>query len=168
MEEIARSKHRAVMRPYSKLAALVKSRLELDDIGSILFRASGSLFFDQVSDYFSAALSDFQPNPLFGAVTGKLVHDFAGKAKVVKPILNNKESKFYTRAEVSSHNKKTDCWIIIKTKVYDVTPYVEEHPRGDAILAHAGDDSTEGFYGPQHATWVFDMVDEFYIGDLEN
>nr|DAD44588.1 TPA_asm: hypothetical protein HUJ06_002818 [Nelumbo nucifera] len=21
---------------------------------------------------------------------------------------------------------------------------------------------------PQHATWVFDMVDEFYIGDLEN
>ncbi|KAL6007672.1 hypothetical protein ACLOJK_033173 [Asimina triloba] len=33
------------------------------------------------------------------------------------------------------------------TKVYDVTLYVEEHPGGDAILAHAGDDSTEGFYG---------------------
>lgn len=32
-------------------------------------------------------------------------------------------------------------------QVYDVTPYVEEHPGGDAILAHAGDDSTEGFYG---------------------
>jgi len=24
---------------------------------------------------------------------------------------------------------------------------VEEHPGGDAILAHAGDDSTEGFFG---------------------
>ncbi|XP_062094450.1 cytochrome B5-like protein isoform X2 [Humulus lupulus] len=52
-------------------------------------------------------------------------------------------------------------------KVYDVTSYVEEHPGGDAILAHAGDDSTEGFYGPQHATRVFDMIEDFYIGDLE-
>ncbi|XP_052200403.1 uncharacterized protein LOC127806879 isoform X2 [Diospyros lotus] len=50
--------------------------------------------------------------------------------------------------------------------VYDVTSYVEEHPGGDAILAHAGDDSTEGFYGPQHATRVFDMIGDFYIGDL--
>eukprot|EP00249_Psilotum_nudum_P010869 c22817_g1_i2 orf=305-601(+) len=51
-------------------------------------------------------------------------------------------------------------------KVYDVTSYVEEHPGGDAILNHAGDDSTKGFYGPQHASRVFDMVDEFYIGGL--
>ncbi|KAL7168068.1 hypothetical protein ACSBR2_038499 [Camellia fascicularis] len=79
----------------------------------------------------------------------------------------NKASKMYTKAEVSLHNKGTDCWIIIKDQVYDVTSYVEEHPGGDAILAHAGDDSTEGFYGPQHATRVFDMIDDFYIGELE-
>ncbi|RVW76779.1 Cytochrome B5-like protein [Vitis vinifera] len=77
-------------------------------------------------------------------------------------------SKTYTKAEISLHNKKTDCWIIIKDKVYDVTSYVEEHPGGDAILAHAGDDSTEGFFGPQHATRVFDMIDDFYIGDLDH
>ncbi|KVI11557.1 cytochrome B5-like protein [Cynara cardunculus var. scolymus] len=79
----------------------------------------------------------------------------------------NKTVKAYNKDEVSLHNKRTDCWIIIKEKVYDVTPYVEEHPGGDAILAHAGDDSTEGFFGPQHATRVFDMIDDFYIGDLE-
>lgn len=105
-------------------------------------------------------------------------------------------SKMYAKAEVSLHNQRTDCWIIIKDKVffrfhclsldieveylpilppplpsdncldfphfsfpfinffylafeqvYDVTPYVEEHPGGDAILAHAGDDSTDGFFG---------------------
>ena len=38
-------------------------------------------------------------------------------------------------------------WGFILLKVYDVTSYVEEHPGGDAILAHAGDDSTEGFFG---------------------
>lgn len=76
-------------------------------------------------------------------------------------------SKSYSKTEVTLHNTRTDCWIIIKNKVYDVTSYVEEHPGGDAILAHAGDDSTEGFFGPQHATRVFDMIEDFYIGDLE-
>ncbi|KAJ3709361.1 hypothetical protein LUZ61_013066 [Rhynchospora tenuis] len=75
---------------------------------------------------------------------------------------------YYTKEQVSKHNTRTDCWIIVKDKVYDVTSYVEEHPGGDAILNNAGRDSTEGFYGPQHATRVFDMVDEFYIGDLKN
>ncbi|KAF9662583.1 hypothetical protein SADUNF_Sadunf18G0069300 [Salix dunnii] len=78
-----------------------------------------------------------------------------------------KAPKTFSKAEVSLHNKRTDCWIIIKDKVYDVTSYVEEHPGGDAILAHAGEDSTDGFFGPQHATRVFDMIGDFYIGDLE-
>ncbi|VVA94010.1 unnamed protein product [Arabis nemorensis] len=74
--------------------------------------------------------------------------------------------KSYSKSEVALHNKRHDCWIIIKDKVYDVTSYVEEHPGGDAILDHAGDDSTVGFYGPQHATRVFDMIEDFYIGEL--
>ncbi|XP_020264968.1 cytochrome B5-like protein isoform X2 [Asparagus officinalis] len=82
--------------------------------------------------------------------------------------LSTEGVKTYTKGEVSMHNTRDDCWIIVKGKVYDVTPYVFEHPGGDAILNNAGGDSTEGFYGPQHATRVFDMVDEFYIGDLKS
>ncbi|MED6121621.1 Cytochrome B5-like protein [Stylosanthes scabra] len=89
------------------------------------------------------------------------------KGKSAQHSLNNDKTSRYTKSEVSMHNKRTDCWIIIKNKVYDVTSYVEEHPGGDAILAHAGDDSTEGFFGPQHATRVFDMIDDFYIGELK-
>ncbi|KAJ4789897.1 Cytochrome B5-like protein [Rhynchospora pubera] len=69
---------------------------------------------------------------------------------------NNKGRKFKHAQSTANAN------------VYDVTSYVEEHPGGDAILNNAGRDSTQGFYGPQHATRVFDMVDEFYIGDLKN
>ncbi|CAL5006599.1 unnamed protein product [Urochloa decumbens] len=76
-------------------------------------------------------------------------------------------SKSYTKEEVSKHNTRKDCWIIIKDKVYDVTPYVEEHPGGDAILNNAGDDSTEGFFGPQHGTRVFDIIEDFCIGQLK-
>lgn len=45
------------------------------------------------------------------------------------------------------HNKKDDCWLIIDGKVYDVTPYVEQHMGGDAILRNAGADSSKGFHG---------------------
>ncbi|KAE8710501.1 Cytochrome B5-like protein [Hibiscus syriacus] len=89
------------------------------------------------------------------------------KNKVKSTVDDPKAFKSYSKSEVMLHNKRTDCWVILKDKVYDVTSYVEEHPGGDAILAHAGDDSTEGFFGPQHATRVFGMIDDFYIGDLQ-
>ncbi|KAL3643638.1 hypothetical protein CASFOL_014453 [Castilleja foliolosa] len=37
--------------------------------------------------------------------------------KPVKSNISNKASDAYTKAEVSLHNKRTDCWIIIKEKV---------------------------------------------------
>ncbi|XP_072967557.1 cytochrome B5-like protein isoform X1 [Typha angustifolia] len=90
------------------------------------------------------------------------------KAKGTRSNVDGKILRTYTKEEVTLHRTRKDCWIIIKGKIYDVTPYVEEHPGGDAILNNAGGDSTEGFYGPQHATRVFDIVDEFYIGDLKS
>ncbi|PKA64243.1 Cytochrome b5 [Apostasia shenzhenica] len=97
---------------------------------------------------------------LFPRLKGK------GKVKEISQTITKETLNCYTKQDVSVHNKRNDCWIIIKDKVYDVSPYVEEHPGGDAILKHAGGDSTEGFFGPQHATRVFDMIDEFYVGDL--
>ncbi|KAG0459486.1 hypothetical protein HPP92_022614 [Vanilla planifolia] len=91
-----------------------------------------------------------------------------GKDKGIQQAITKQTLKNYTKEEVSLHRKRDDCWIIVKDKVYDVTSYVEEHPGGDSILKHAGDDSTKGFYGPQHATRVFDMIDEFYIGELKH
>ncbi|KAI4350796.1 hypothetical protein L6164_005211 [Bauhinia variegata] len=107
---------------------------------------------------------------VLGILLGLLIlnprHRKSGHTGKVQSNLN--DNKVYGKAEVALHNKRTDCWIIIKNKVYDVTSYVEEHPGGDAILTHAGDDSTEGFFGPQHATRVFDMIDDFCIGDLRD
>ncbi|THU46406.1 hypothetical protein C4D60_Mb09t04610 [Musa balbisiana] len=70
-----------------------------------------------------------------------------GKARGTHPSVTTKTIRTYTKEEVSLHNTRTDCWIIVKDKVYNVTPYVEEHPGGDAILNNAGGDSTKGFYG---------------------
>jgi cytochrome b involved in lipid metabolism len=56
-----------------------------------------------------------------------------------------RELKEYTLEEVARHDKPEDCWIIINNKVYDVTPFIAQHPGGVAILRNAGKDSTDGF-----------------------
>ncbi|KAK3129888.1 hypothetical protein QOZ80_6BG0486130 [Eleusine coracana subsp. coracana] len=90
-----------------------------------------------------------------------------GNGDVVHSGRNRKTSSgTYTKDDVSTHNTRKDCWIIIKDKVYDVTSYVEEHPGGDAILNNAGGDSTEGFFGPQHGFRVFEIIEDFCIGKL--
>ena len=80
--------------------------------------------------------------------------------------LHEKVLQEYTFADVAKHNSQGDVWIVVKGKVYDVTPYVEEHPGGLAILRNAGGDATEGFHGPQHPPRVFDIIDDFLIGRL--
>ncbi|XP_051228713.1 cytochrome B5-like protein isoform X2 [Lolium perenne] len=70
-----------------------------------------------------------------------------GKGKEAHSGGTGTASRSYSKKDVSTHNTRKDCWIIIKDKVYDVTSYVEEHPGGDAILNNAGADSTEGFFG---------------------
>jgi len=73
----------------------------------------------------------------------------------------------YTLAQVSEHNSKEDAWIVIDGGVYDITPYVTEHPGGvKAILRNAGGDATKGFKGPQHPARVFDMIDDHKIGTV--
>uniref|UniRef100_A0A0D3GZT8 Cytochrome b5 heme-binding domain-containing protein n=1 Tax=Oryza barthii TaxID=65489 RepID=A0A0D3GZT8_9ORYZ len=83
-------------------------------------------------------------------------------------LLRRHTFRSYTKEEISAHNTRTDCWVIIKDKVYDVTSYVEEHPGGDAILNNAGGDSTEGFFGPQHGFRVFEIIEDFCIGELNH
>ena len=57
--------------------------------------------------------------------------------------------------------------MLAASQVYDVTPYVDEHPGGvAAILKNAGGDSTTGFHGPQHPARVFDRSGDYCIGTL--
>ncbi|OBA19576.1 hypothetical protein METBIDRAFT_46250 [Metschnikowia bicuspidata var. bicuspidata NRRL YB-4993] len=49
-------------------------------------------------------------------------------------------------SEVSAHNLKQDCWVIIHGNAYDVSGFVDEHPGGAAvILKYAGRDATKAF-----------------------
>lgn len=51
----------------------------------------------------------------------------------------------YSLASVAKHNTPEDCWVIVRGKVYDVTPWVPKHPGGALIYINAGKDCTQLF-----------------------
>ena len=49
-----------------------------------------------------------------------------------------------------------------------MTDYVEDHPGGyDAIVRYPGLDCTEQFSGIQHPAKVWDILQDFYIGEIQ-
>ncbi|KAJ6813943.1 cytochrome b5 [Iris pallida] len=78
------------------------------------------------------------------------------------------DSKIYRFEEVSKHNATKDCWIIIEGKVYDVTPFMEDHPGGDEVLlAVTGKDATDDFEDVGHSDSAREMMDKYYIGEID-
>ena len=57
-----------------------------------------------------------------------------------------------TRKEVQKHNTKDSKWIIIDSKVYDITNFSKRHPGGARVISHAaGDDATVSIYSIQRS-----------------
>ena len=52
------------------------------------------------------------------------------------------EANTYSLSEVSQHNTKDDCWLVVADSVYDVTNFITDHPGGDEILKGCGKDAT--------------------------
>lgn len=51
-----------------------------------------------------------------------------------------------TLAEIAQHSTKEDCWTAIDNTVYDLTPYIQQHPGGAGALANlCGIDGTAAF-----------------------
>ncbi|CAO4379593.1 unnamed protein product [Caenorhabditis nigoni] len=79
--------------------------------------------------------------------------------------------KEYTRAQVEQHCTHDDLWLIFRGKVYNMTPYFNQHPGGLAILRYAGKDtSTVLPYVASHGiAWkvVEKKLQEHLIGKLK-
>ncbi|KAH6760455.1 cytochrome B5 isoform E [Perilla frutescens var. hirtella] len=76
-------------------------------------------------------------------------------------------SRVHVFEEVLKHNKLEDCWIIVNGKVYDVTPFMAEHPGGDeVILSSTGKDATSDYEEVGHSDSAREMMDKYYIGDI--
>ncbi|KAL9992161.1 putative cytochrome b5-like heme/steroid binding domain, cytochrome b5, heme-binding protein [Helianthus debilis subsp. tardiflorus] len=78
------------------------------------------------------------------------------------------EAKLLSLHEVSKHDNKNDCWLIISGKVYDITPFLDDHPGGDEVLLLATKkDATEDFEDVGHSQNARNMLADYYVGDID-
>ncbi|KAH0448565.1 hypothetical protein IEQ34_022365 [Dendrobium chrysotoxum] len=76
---------------------------------------------------------------------------------------------------VADHKKSAGCTFIVwwikgtqEEKVYDVTPFMDEHPGGDEVLlAATGKDATNDFEDVGHSDSARDMIHKYCIGEID-
>lgn len=96
----------------------------------------------------------------------------------VDKLTSSGQSLILDMAEISKHNKQTDCWFLINSKVYNITSYFGSHPGGNAkMLDTCGEDATDEYrtQNPSatsssgrsaHSSSALSMLGNYYIGDL--
>jgi len=67
--------------------------------------------------------------------------------------------------KVRKHRTPDDAWMVCRGKVYDVSGW-RDHPGGNVIFTHAGDDFTD-IFAAFHASSSHQYMEQFYIGDLD-
>ncbi|MEM2917906.1 MAG: cytochrome b5-like heme/steroid binding domain-containing protein [Candidatus Altiarchaeota archaeon] len=100
-------------------------------------------------------------------------------SKTSPPETDLSEVKFYTLQDVSKHNTKEDCWMVIDERVYDVTNFIALGKHGPAILEGCGKDATKLFNsrtrddgtkigsGTPHSETARNLTRNYYIGNLK-
>ncbi|NWW27863.1 FADS2 desaturase, partial [Falcunculus frontatus] len=76
--------------------------------------------------------------------------------------------RFYTWEEIQKHNLRTDKWLVIERKVYNVTKWANRHPGGQRVISHcAGEDATDAFQAFHiNQTLVQKFLKPLLIGEL--
>jgi 4-hydroxysphinganine ceramide fatty acyl 2-hydroxylase len=76
----------------------------------------------------------------------------------------------FTADEVEAHNSAKSCYVTIGNKVFDITPFVEDHPGGaELVLEYAGKDITEILKDEDshtHSESAYEILDDNLVGFL--
>ncbi|HLD18153.1 MAG TPA: cytochrome b5-like heme/steroid binding domain-containing protein [Patescibacteria group bacterium] len=76
-----------------------------------------------------------------------------------------------TSEELARHNGSNDCWLLIDSKVYNVTEYLPRHPGGVFIITpFCGKDASIVFQTKNgegaHSSRAWDLLHLYSLGDL--
>jgi len=75
--------------------------------------------------------------------------------------------KQYTYEEIQKAVEEKKTLVIIHNNVYDVTPFLNEHPGGEEVLMEqAGKDATESFEDVGHSTDAREMMIKYKVGEI--
>ncbi|CAD8126000.1 unnamed protein product [Paramecium sonneborni] len=108
-------------------------------------------------------------SPKFGQSPKECVSPGWIQRKSLNDSNKKNDLKQFTIDEVAKHNSINSAWIVINSKVYDVTKYLNKHPGGqDEIIKGIGTDATALFM--QNHPWVnaHYLLEHFQVGFLIN
>jgi cytochrome b involved in lipid metabolism len=88
--------------------------------------------------------------------------DASGKPGATKGAL------ILSNSEVAKHNTRSDCWSIVKGKVYNLTSYVQSHPGGSSVIANICGKDGSGAFSNQHGVQSKpnNTLDGFLLGTV--
>lgn len=71
-------------------------------------------------------------------------------------------------SDVAKHKNAKSCWITMNGRIYDVTPFLKQHPGGaQMLLMYGGKDATTAFNAVHtHTSYAKDILKQFHIGYL--
>lgn len=82
----------------------------------------------------------------------------------------SKRVRIFTSEDVEGHKSASGCWVSRNEKVYDITPFLPDHPGGDDIvLKYAGRDVEQIMKDNvehDHSDAAYDMLEEYLIGRI--
>lgn len=126
-----------------------------------------------VCDYIDSSYSTIPELPVNND-PNKIYREDEGKAVLVPKVFKMKFTeenarKDITMAELALHKSRTDAWICVEGRAYDISSYVERHPGGWLPIANlAGKDVTDAFAN-YHPLYVFEkLLPPFYVGDIKD
>ena len=71
-------------------------------------------------------------------------------------------------SELCQHSAVDDLWLAIDGIVYDVTPFMDDHPGGgDIMLSAAGKDGTDDFEDVGHSPHARELLKRFKVGTFK-
>ncbi|OLL26653.1 putative cytochrome b5 [Neolecta irregularis DAH-3] len=74
----------------------------------------------------------------------------------------------FALADVLSHVDRKDIYLVIHDKVYDASPFIDEHPGGEEVLLDvAGKDATNAFEDVGHSDEAREVLEKLYIGNIK-
>jgi cytochrome b involved in lipid metabolism len=110
----------------------------------------------------------------------KIINDQTGilVSNTINQIQSSDKSIILNVEEITKHNKKSDCWMLINGKVYNITSYFGSHPGGNSkMTATCGIDATDAYMTQNpnatssggrsaHSSNAINLLTKYYVGDL--
>lgn len=82
--------------------------------------------------------------------------------------VNPNQDNTFTISEVSTHNSKNDCYLIIRDNVYDVSSFIDSHPGGTQKISEKCGQEVSGIFAQIHSNKAWDLLIDYKIGTITN